>query len=80
MGHLSTDTIEGERPILPKASFTRLYNVQLDAEGNFEDGEDREIDDKADELITIEKTEANKNKFAVLRDIFDHTDMRVLQN
>jgi len=34
----------------------------------------------ADELIPSDKQEHKKNKFKVLREIYDHTERKVLQN
>lgn len=45
-----------------------------------DDQGDDELDNMADELIPSDKQEHNKNKFKVLREIYEHTERKVIQN
>ncbi len=51
-------------------------------EGNESIGDkgDEEFENNVEELIPSDKLESKKNKFKVLREIYDHTERKVLHN
>lgn len=70
--------IKIQEPEEEKASYLRVYKNEVnDAIG---DQGDEELDNMAEDLIPSDKLETKKNKFKVLREIYDHTERKVLHN
>ena len=62
-----------------EVSYLRVYRNDGN-EKSAADQADEELDNKGEEIIASDKLEHKKNKFKVLREIYDHTERKVLQN